>query len=81
MKGCKAAQPVVQRYRATGGTGQVSCADLQEFGDTSVWFTPNSSSISVTGPPDFWYQLWPNIATFEPWLLNMTVSAWCNPKK
>jgi len=46
--------------------GQVCCVILQEFGNTSVWLTPNFSSISVAKPSKFQYQFWPTTATFEP---------------
>lgn len=50
MRGCSVCGAKVQGHQFLYGTAQECCADLQQFGDTSVWFTSNFSSFSVAEP-------------------------------
>lgn len=77
----EAAQSVVQRNSGVGFyVGQdrsvvLICRSLGThlFGSHQI-----SVQFLYLNHAGFPYQLWPTTATFEPWLLNMTVSTWCN---
>lgn len=50
VRDCSVCGAKVPGHRFLCGTRQACCADLQELGDTSVWFTPTFSSVSVAEP-------------------------------
>lgn len=56
VRDCSVCAAKVAGHRFLCGTRQACCADLQELGDTSIWLTPNFSSVSVAEPS--WLSIW-----------------------